>query len=110
MSLGAKLKHRVMLQKLAGTRDEIGGVAPGPGEWQDVVSVRASVLDVSGREYMAAGATQNAAVTKVLIRKRDGVEPAMRVLYGEVAYNIEAVLDQDNGTLLLMCARGATNV
>lgn len=106
MSLGAKLKHRVMLQKPASGRDAYGQPLDG---WEDVVSVRASILDVSGREYMAAGATQNAAVTKVLIRKRGGVVPAMRAVHGEVVYNIEAVLDQDNGTLLLMCARGVNN-
>jgi SPP1 family predicted phage head-tail adaptor len=109
MSLGARLKHRVMVQQRVIQRDEIGGAVPGPGSWQDVVSVRASVLDVSGREYMAAGATQNAAVTKITIRKRSGLEPAMRVLHEDVVYNVEAVLDQDNGTLLLMCSRGANN-
>jgi SPP1 family predicted phage head-tail adaptor len=106
MSFGAKAKHRVMLQSPATGRDAYGQPLDG---WTDVVSVRAIVADVSGREYMAAGATQNAAVTKITVRKRSGVEPAMRVLHGEVAYNIEAVLDQDNGMLLLMCSRGANN-
>lgn len=107
MSFGAKAKDRVVLQSPETGRDSYGQPLDG---WTDVASVRAIVVDVSGREYMAAGATQNAAVTKITIRKRDGVEPAMRVLYGQAAYNIEAVLDQDNGTLLLMCARGASNV
>ena len=109
MSLGAKLNRRVMLQQLGSVRDEIGGMVSEPGEWQDAVSVRASIVDVSGREYVAAGATQNAAVTKITIRKRDGVEPAMQVIHGDVVYGIDAVLDQDNGTLLLMCVRRATN-
>lgn len=102
MSLGAKLNRRVTLQERSTTRDEFGGVVPG---WSDVATVWAGIVDVSGREYVAAGATQNSAITKITIRYREGVTPAMRVLHGEDEYSIEAVLGQDRRTLLLMCSR-----
>jgi head-tail adaptor len=63
---------------------------------------------VSGREYVAGGATQDAAVTKMDIAYRAGIDASMRVLLGADVYNIEAVLGQDHISMLLMCKRLAT--
>lgn len=49
---------------------------------------------------------KNGAQTRInLMRALAGVVPSMRVLHGTVAYNIEAVLEQENGSLLLICSR-----
>ncbi|SMP71954.1 phage head closure protein [Noviherbaspirillum suwonense] len=107
MSLGAKLKHRVMLQQRGPGRDEYGQEVD--ANWTDVVSVRAAVEDISGRQYVAAQATQNSVQTKVTIRQRDGIVPTMRVVWNDTNYDIEAVLETQEGTLELMCKKGVSN-
>jgi SPP1 family predicted phage head-tail adaptor len=97
-----RLKHKITIQAPGTTQDAIGQPIPG---WTDFASVRADIFDISGREYVAAAAVQNAAQTKMMIRYLAGIVPDMRVLDGTVAYNIEAVLGQDRVSLLLMCKR-----
>jgi len=69
--------------------------------------VWASVVDISGREYVAANANQNSAHTKIAIRYMEGVLPSMRVLHDSNHYNIESVLGQNRVSLTLMCTRMA---
>ena len=99
-----RLNRRCTLQQPGTTTDELGQPIPG---WTDVATVWASIVDVSGREYVAAGGLQNAAQTKITIRYRAGIVPSMRVVHGSDAYNVEAVLGQDRRGLLLMCSRSA---
>jgi SPP1 family predicted phage head-tail adaptor len=101
-ALSLRLNKRVTLQSQSDEQDATGQPL---NTWVDVAPVWAEVIDVSGREYLAAGGVQNSAQTKITIRYRDGVLPSMRVLHGESVYNIEAVLGQDQRALLLMCSR-----
>ena len=110
MSLGARLNKRITLQVLAAGQDEAG--QPLPADWMNVIAsgdgkLWAEVRDVSGREFVSAGATQNQVLTTITIRYRVGVLPKMRTLHGTDVYRIEAVLGQDQRTLTLMCSRGA---
>ena len=98
----SKLTERVTIQSLSELQNALGERV---NEWSDVAEIWARVADVSGREYLAAGATQNSAQTKITIRYRDDVRPSMRVIHGRNVYNIEAVLGQDRASLLLMCVR-----
>ena len=104
MSLAHRLNRRVTIQQLSTAQDPLGQPVQ---TWATVAEVWAEVKDVSGREYIAAGGVKNSADTKITVRHIAGLVPAMRVLCGANAYNIEAVLDQDNRTLLLMCQRSA---
>lgn len=99
-----RLNKRITIQSPAAGQDATGEPAVG---WTDIATVWASIVDVSGREYVAAGGTQNSALTKITIRHRDGIVPSMRVVHGSDAYNVEAVLGQDRRSLLLMCSRSA---
>lgn len=101
-----RLSERVTLQSLTAGQDEYG--APST-VWTDTATVSASVDDLTGREYVAAGGTQNAVTTKITIRYRAGVVPTMRVLADGVVYTVEAVLGQDKKMLVLMCVRGSDN-
>jgi head-tail adaptor len=47
--------------------------------------------------------------TKVTIRQRDGIVPTMRVVWNDTNYDIEAVLETQEGTLELMCKKGVSN-
>ena len=109
MSLAARLNRRITLQAPGTGRDEAGG--PIPNDWINVATdgdgkLWAEVRDVTGREFVAAGATQNTVLTTITIRHRAGVAEKMRVLHGADTYNIEAVLGQDGRSLALMCSRG----
>lgn len=110
MSLAARLGwDRITLQVLAAGQDEAGQPID---VWTNFVTdtpdgtIGAEVLDVSGREFVAAGATQNEVLTTITIRFRPGVLASMRVLHGTNVYSIKAVLGQDRRTLALMCSRG----
>lgn len=105
MKAGA-LDQRVTIQTPATGQNAYG--EPNTG-WTDVALVWAGVFDLSGREFLAASATQNAVQTKILIRYMAGIVPSMRVLHGSVTYNIEAVLGQDKRQLMLMCSRGVND-
>ncbi len=106
MSLSMQMNQQVVLQALTPGRDAYGSPST---EWAAVATVAASVQDLTGREFVAAGGTQNAATTKITIRYRAGVVATMRALHGGNIYSIEAVLGQDRRTLLLMCSRGVGN-
>lgn len=97
-----RLNKRITIQSPATGQDATGEPTTG---WTDVATVWASIVDVSGREYVAAGGLQNSAQTKITIRYRAGIVPSMRVVHGSDAYNVEAVLGQDRRSLLLMCSR-----
>lgn len=106
MTLAYQLSRRVTLQAPLAGQDEYGEALAG---WADVATVWADVQDISGREFVAAGGTQNAVQTKITIRHRAGVASSMRVLDGPDIYNVEAVLGQDRRSLTLMCSRGVSN-
>lgn len=104
-----RLNKRITIQSPATGQDENGEPLTG---WTNFVTegdgkVWASIVDVSGREYVAAGGMQNSAQTKITIRYSAGIVPSMRVVHGSDAYNVESVLGQDGRSLLLMCSRSA---
>jgi SPP1 family predicted phage head-tail adaptor len=97
------LSTKVTIQKSVTGQDESGQPI---NKWADVATVWANVTDISGREFIASAALQNTVQTKITIRYRAEVVPAMRVIHQASIYNIEAVLGQDKTSLLLMCSRG----
>ena len=106
MSFASRMNTQVVLQALTAGQSPSGAPLT---TWVNVATVFASVDDVSGREFLAAGGTQNAITTKIMIRDRAGVVATMRAKHGADIYSIEAVLRQDNHTLLLMASKGANN-
>lgn len=100
------LDQRVMIQAPATGDNDFGEPLTG---WIDVVPVWAAIADLSGRQYIAAQAAQNAVQTTITIRHRTGITAAMRVLHGADIYDIEAVLDRDRVWLDLMCVKGVSN-
>ncbi len=102
--LSQRLNRRITIQEATTGQDAIGQPV---NTWSDVATVWAAINDLSGREYLAADAAQNAVTTKITIRHLDGLAPAMRVIAGEDEYDVEAVLGTDRRTLMLMCVRGA---
>jgi SPP1 family predicted phage head-tail adaptor len=101
-----RLDKLIALQSRSTSQDAYGEQLT---TWTSVAAVWASIQDMSGREFFAAQAAQNPVQTKITIRYRAGVVPAMRAVYKSDVYNIQAVLGQDNTYLQLMCSRGVTD-
>ena len=107
--LSPKLRHRVTLAGLTQTRDQWGGVVE---TWQPLVAnLPAEIVPLSGREFIAAQATQAGVTTRITIRYRGGVAPAMRIEHDGDIYNIKAVLPDPTlrRHLTLMCEMGVRN-
>lgn len=105
-----KLRHRVKLQAFTTTVDPDTGYRD--KAWTDVATLWAEVAPLSGREFLAAAATQSKVTARITIRHRAGVTNNHRILHGSTIYNIEAVLpDANSGKehLTLMCSTGVND-
>ncbi|POU71687.1 head-tail adaptor protein [Leclercia sp. LSNIH6] len=106
-----RLRHRVTLQKPATGRLPSGQPATG---WVDVASVRAEVVDVSGREMMDGGAELSSTTTRIWMRRYLGipVTTGWRAVHlpptgGGETYDIKSAISAENGTRLeLLCEKG----
>ncbi len=108
MNIG-RLDQRITIQAPAAGQDAFGEPS---NSWTVVATVWAGLLDLTGREFMAAAAVQNVVQTKITIRYPGNaitLVPGMRVVHGADIYNIEAVLGQDKVMRVLMCSKGANN-
>lgn len=97
MSIEAgKLRHKVTLQEKAISRDPVTGDVI--SAWIDIATIRAQIVPLSVREFMA-GAIENSRVSaRIVIRFRDNINHSMRLLHKNKVYNIEGILaDADSG-------------
>jgi SPP1 family predicted phage head-tail adaptor len=101
-----ELNKRVILQEKAAGVDATGAPLT---QWATIADLWAGIRDLTGRQYVAAKAGQNAVTTTIRIRHRAGVTAAMRVMHAGIAYDIEAVLGTDGRWLDLMCMKGASS-
>lgn len=105
------LDKRVTLQARRAGNDGLNGPSRA---WDNFLAgdgkLWAWIKDVTGRQFVAAGGTQNTVQTEIGIRHRAGVLPSMRVLHGGFAYDIQAVLEHDRHWLILMCKKGVASV
>jgi len=87
-----KLRHRIRIEQNTTSQDpQTGAMIDG---WAEFATVWAEIVPASGREFIAASASQSAVSGRIKIRKLDGINASMRavnVRTGAV-YNIEAVL------------------
>ena len=103
-----KLDKRILIQSPPTGQDDNGEPLT---TWTDFVTdtpdhkVFAAMKDLSGREFLAAQATQNEVSTTFDIAMRTGIVSSMRVIEGADIYNIISALRKGNRDLLLMCSR-----
>lgn len=84
------LRHRITLQAQGQTRGPDGEWEPA---WTDfAANVPASIVPLSGREFLSAGEMQGEVTARITIRWRPGVVDTMRVLHDGTVYAIRAVL------------------
>jgi SPP1 family predicted phage head-tail adaptor len=109
-----RLRHRVTLEELLTEQDSDGAVSEA---WTPISApVSAEILPLSGRELLAAAATQSKVATRIVIRYRPGFSTMahpMRVVHRDTIYSIEAVIpDNKSGRqwLTLQCSSGVRYV
>lgn len=93
MQIG-RLNRRITIESKTVTRDAYGGETI---TWSTVATVWAAVLPIRGREYVAIRQAGAELTTRFVIHYREGITPAMRVSYNGGQYNIEEVIDSEDG-------------
>lgn len=121
MSIEAgELRHRVRLERYEAARDANGEVIQDPvtgatqEAWRPVATVWAAIKPLSAREFIQSAATQSQITARIVIRHRDDVDAAMRIVHvrtgrPDVVYNPAAFLpDPDSGLSYLTapCSQG----
>jgi len=86
-----QLRNRVEIQEKSVSRDEYGAEVV---TWVEVATVWASVEPVSGSERWIGGLDQTIAerTTRIRIRYMSGIDATMRVVFGDLVYDIEQVI------------------
>ena len=122
MSIEAgRLRHRIRIEQLVDLLDSNGEVIqdPSTGEvsraWVEVATVWAAIEPLSAREFIAAQATQSKTVARVVLRFRDGLNAAMRLVHlrtgrPDVIYNPAAFLPDVESGLEYLTAPVSTGV
>ncbi|PJG81961.1 phage head-tail adapter protein [Caviibacterium pharyngocola] len=76
--------------------------------WADVVTVRASVEPIQGREYFSGPFQLGEDIIRVRLRYLPNITRKMRVKYGDRYLEINSVIDskEEHRELQLMCKEG----
>ncbi len=121
MSIEAgRLRHRIRIEELQYLLDSHGDVYQDDTgatrqDWVEVATVWAAIEPLSAREFIAAQATQSKITARIIIRHRDGLNAAMRLLHlrtgrPDVIYNPAAFLPDVESGLEYMTAPCSTGV
>lgn len=86
-----RLNHFIAIERLEESRDPVTGLIT--EEWVLLAKVWAEVLDITGREYFAAGAIQSEATTKIRMRYRAGLTTKDRIIHEGRELNIVNIAD-----------------
>lgn len=97
-----ELRHIITLQKLENTQNDYGEVIE---VWKDILTTRAGIYPVSGKEFFSAETMNSEVSHKVNMRYIPGITSNMRIKFGERCFNIESVINfqERNIELQLMC-------
>lgn len=85
-----RLRHRIVIQQPAVTRDAAGAVGT---SWTDLAEVWAECLPLAGRELLAVQAKGSKATWRILIRWRADVSTSQRALHDGRLLSFTSVLD-----------------
>ena len=111
----SRLRHLLTLQHEVQTSDSAGGYSK---SWADVASLWAEIVvmggtssvlsKLSGKKYLFAGQIESEITHRILLRYRDGVTSAMRLVFENRVFNIRYVVDSDEtrNTLELLVQEG----
>lgn len=104
MSIEAgRLRHRIRIEELQNLLDSNGEVIQddNTGEvaraWVEIATVWAAIEPLSAREFIQSQATQSQISARIVIRFRDGLKAAMRLVH--VRRNMADVIFNPHGFL-----------
>ena len=99
-----KLNKRITIQQYSETIDDYGYSVK---KWADLITVWAHVKNVNGKEFIKSNVALSEVSTSIRIRKRQGLDSSMRVIFNDNTYQIVAVLpdEETNDFLDLACKR-----
>jgi SPP1 family predicted phage head-tail adaptor len=110
MSIEAgRLRHQVRIEQSVLVVDSNGDAIQDPNtgettnEWIEVATVWAAIEPISGREFIQSQATQSQITARIVIRFREGINAAMRLVHvrrnmADTIYNVHALLaDKESG-------------
>lgn len=94
----------ITLQKPSGKRTAMGI----PVEWVDVVTIRAAIEPLQGREYFSGPFQMGENIVRIRMRYLEGITRKMRVKYGDRLLDINSVIDsrEAHREIQLMCKEG----
>lgn len=101
-----ELRHRITIQKCNSNQNNYGEIDINATiTWSDVVTVRAGIYPISGKEFFAAETVNSEITHKVKIRYIEGISPNMRIKFNNRIFSIESVINfQERGIeLQLLC-------
>ncbi|SEN19091.1 phage head closure protein [Paenibacillus sp. OV219] len=95
-------RHPVTFQKQSITTNDYGEQIP---QWDDVVTVKAGIYPVSGKDYISAVEVNSEITTKVNLRYVPGLSADMRIMFGTRIFTIIAIINfqEMNKELQVMC-------
>ncbi len=114
----SRLRHRLSLQQEVSAPDGAGGFSR---SWQEIAQPWAEIQAIksgeargnaaSGGEVFAAGQVQARISHRIYLRWRDGVSPAMRLVFEGRAFNIRMVraMQEDREMLELLVQEGVAD-
>lgn len=90
-----KLRHRVSIERITRTQDQVTGAIS--ETWTEIAKVWAAVEPLSAREFVQSAAGQSEVTARITIRSRD-ILATDRIIHRGTVYNIRGVLpDKDSG-------------
>ena len=101
-----KMRHRITFQRFTGDADAYGDpLQADDAYWDDVTTLWAAIDPISGREFYAAEQSQSEVSHKIRCRYRDGLDTAMRIVYGRRKFRLISIIDWEerHESLLIMC-------
>jgi len=110
----SRLRRRLTLQQEVETPDGAGGYTR---SWQNITDLWAEIVPLvgsggsakgSGTEKPFGGQLQASISHRILLRYRDGITAAMRLIYENRVFNIRSIADinEDRDTLQLLVQEG----
>ncbi len=94
------LRRRLLLEAAVATPDGLGGTTQA---YQTVAAVWAQIEWRAGGEHWRRGRPEQAAMHRVTLRWRAGVDAGQRLRDGDRLFDIHAVADPDGGRRRLVC-------
>lgn len=101
-----ELRHKISIQQYSKLINDYGEVEiKNNGIWIDVVTVRAAIYPLSGKEFFAAETVNSEITHKVKIRYIEGLKPSMRIVFNNRIFSIESIINfqEKNIELQLLC-------